>query len=120
MKLKSACVFACLLGLAAVMAPAMAGVDVVGTPSGEGNPNAVVCRAPQTVPGSRLPGPRVCKINATWAQYRKDGLEVAADGIQVVPGEKYRSLHPAACRSATPGGGSIGAMMQTNVSMLCD
>ena len=116
MKLPLVCMFAGLMFLPS----ALAAVDVVGTPSGEGNPNAVVCRAPQALPGSRLPGPRVCKINATWAQYRKDGMDVAADGMQIVPGEKYRSLHQATCRTATPGGSSIGAMMQANMSMLCD
>ncbi len=116
MNLHSASLLACLMSLP----PAAASVDVTGTPSGEGNPNAVVCRAPQMMPGSRLPGPRVCKINAIWAQYRKDGMEVAADGIQVVPGEKYRSLHPGACRPATPGGSATGIMMQVNMSMLCD
>jgi hypothetical protein len=116
MNLYCASLMACLMSLT----PALAAVDVEGTPSGDGNPNAVVCRAPQMQPGSRLLGPRVCKINATWAQYRKDGLEVAADGVQVVPGEKYRSLHPGACRPATPGGSAAGTMMQANMSALCD
>jgi hypothetical protein len=48
-------------------------------PSGEGNPYIYTCRPPQILPGSRLRGPEVCKTNAAWAQYRKDGMDVAAD-----------------------------------------
>ena len=53
-------------------------------PSGEGDPNVITCRAPQTLPDSRLKGPEVCKTNAVWAQYRKDGMTVAADGVHDV------------------------------------
>ena len=45
-------------------------------PTGEGNPYLITCRPPQTLPGSRLLGPEVCKTNAVWAQYRKDGMDV--------------------------------------------
>src|ERR1700692_1078563 len=73
-------------------------------PTGEGAPYAITCRPPQSLPGSRLKGPEVCKTNVLWGQYRKDGMDVAADGIHDVPSEKIRTLNPPACHPATMGG----------------
>ena len=89
-------------------------------PSGEGNPNVITCRPPQPLLGSRLLGPEVCKTNAVWAQYRKDGMEVAADGIHDVPSEKMRSINPQACHPATMGGSGTSNMNQANFSMVCE
>jgi hypothetical protein len=89
-------------------------------PDGTGDPDAITCRPPQALPGSRLLGPQVCKTNAVWARYRKDGMDVAADGIHDVRSEKYRSLDPAACHPATMGGGGTSGANQTNFSMICD
>lgn len=50
-------------------------------PTGEGDPDAITCRPPQPIPDTRLRGPEVCKKNSTWAQYRRDGMDVAPDGI---------------------------------------
>jgi hypothetical protein len=50
-------------------------------PSGEGDPDAVTCRPPN----ARLNVPEVCKKNSIWAQYRRDGMDVAPDGIHDVP-----------------------------------
>lgn len=94
--------------------------DAPSTPNGEGDPNTIVCRAPQQMPNSRLPGPRVCKTNAVWAQYRKDGMDVAPDGIHDVPSEKYRSSHPMSCRPATAGGSGTSTMNQANIGMICE
>jgi hypothetical protein len=90
------------------------------TPDGSGDPFAITCRPPQMLPGSRLRGPEVCKTNAVWAQYRKDGMEVAADGIHDVPSERWRSVTPLACHAATMGGGGTAAMIQANISQICD
>lgn len=89
-------------------------------PTGQGDPYIVTCRPPQYLPGSRLKGPEVCKTNAVWAQYRKDGMDVAADGIHDVPSEKLRTINPPACHAATMGGGGTAAMIQTNFSQLCE
>jgi hypothetical protein len=89
-------------------------------PSGEGDPNAITCRPPQTLPGERLKGPEVCRTNAQWAQYRKDGMDVAADGIHFQPSEKMRSINPQACHPATMGGSGTSAMAQANFSMVCE
>jgi hypothetical protein len=100
-----------------LLSPALA---LAATPDGTGEPNAISCRPPQIIPGSRLLGPEVCKTNAVWAQYRKDGMEVAADGIHDVPSEKMRSINPQACHPATMGGSGTSAMNQANFSMVCE
>lgn len=94
--------------------------DSLATPDGNGPSNLVVCRAPQQVPGSRLMAPRICRINAVWAQYRKDGMDIAPDGIHDVASEKFRSSHPVNCRPTSPGGGSIATLAAIAVSTVCD
>lgn len=89
-------------------------------PDGEGEPFAITCRAPQTLPNSRLKGPEVCKTNQVWAQYRRDGMEPAADGIHDVPSERWRTVSPAACHAATMGGSGTANMAQANFSMMCE
>lgn len=90
------------------------------SPDGSGDAFAITCRPPQTLPGQRLRGPEVCKTNAVWAQYRKDGMDVAADGIHDVPSERWRTVSPQACHPATMGGGSTTTLMSTNFSMICE
>jgi hypothetical protein len=53
-------------------------------PTGEGDPDAITCRTPQVLPGTRLSGPPVCKFNRIWARLRADGLEISADGTFLV------------------------------------
>jgi hypothetical protein len=52
------------------------------TPSGQGDPNAVVCRAPQPLPGSGM-GPKICMHNDIWARLTMTGQDLAADGKSV-------------------------------------
>lgn len=101
-------------------APPPAKTIYSNTPTGQGSPNAIACRAPQKLVGSRMMGPEVCKPNAVWAQYRKDGMDVSADGLHDVPSEKHRSLNPRACRSISSAGGGASTGMTTNFTMLCD
>ncbi len=54
-------------------------------PTGEGDPETITCRPPRPLPNSRLDGPEVCKQNSVWAQYRRDGMDVAPDGVHDVP-----------------------------------
>jgi len=54
------------------------------TPSGQGDPDAVTCRVPQLLPGSRLAGPEVCKTNRVWAALRADGQDISPDGTTLV------------------------------------
>ena len=104
-------------GAAVAVSP---GKIYANAPDGSGDPFAITCRPPQVLPGQRLTGPEVCKTNAVWAQYRKDGMEVAADGIHDVPSERWRSVTPQACHAATMGGGGTSAMIQANISQICD
>jgi len=53
-------------------------------PQGTGDPDAVTCRLPQTLPGSRLPGPRVCQTNRQWASLRARHEDIAPDGTSVI------------------------------------
>jgi len=112
-----------LLLAAAGLTPAWAqqpGTAYSHFPTGQGDPLAITCRPPQLLPSSRLPGPEVCKTNAQWARYRKDGMEVAADGIHDVPSEKWRSINPQPCRPATMGSGGTMSAIFTSFSMICE
>jgi hypothetical protein len=71
------------------------------------------------LPGKRLLGPEVCRTNADWAQFAKDGMDVSPDGTTLVPGEKYRSLNPAACGPAAPSAGATNGMMASAGARLC-
>jgi len=97
-----------------------AAADERGTPSGDGPPDEMVCRAPQRLPGERLLGPRTCLTNAAWAKYRAKGMDLSPDGITEIPSEKYRTTHQMNCRPATAGGASIGTMMQVNIGTICE
>jgi hypothetical protein len=108
------------VGRGAAQAVAVHPSTTTAMPNGEGDPFAITCRPPQTLPGSRLKGPEVCKTNQVWAQYRRDGMEPAADGVHDVPSERWRTANPAACRPATAGGSGTANMVYTNFSMLCD
>lgn len=104
----------CILLLAS---PALAQTEVSGQPSGEGNPEEVVCRRPMPIPGKRLLGPRVCKTNAVWAQYREDGMMVSEDGTRDVPASNSQ-----ACRtqSGGSGGGGGGSARGLSTGIVCD
>ena len=54
------------------------------TPSGSGDPNAIVCRAPQPLPGSGALGPRVCMHNSVWARLTMTGQDLSPDGTRVL------------------------------------
>ncbi len=52
------------------------------TPSGDGNPDAIVCRAPQALAGGGT-GPKVCMHNNVWARLTMTGQDLSADGKSV-------------------------------------
>jgi beta-lactamase regulating signal transducer with metallopeptidase domain len=66
-------------------------------PRGEGDPDAVTCRAPQVLPGSRLPGPEVCKTNRIWAELRAQGQQISPDGLTLIATMQRFGGQPAAC-----------------------
>lgn len=67
--------------------------EVSGQPSGEGDPAEVVCRRPMPIPTQRLYGPKICKTNAQWAQYREKGLVLSADGTYEEPANALVACH---------------------------
>ena len=72
-------------------------------PSGAGEPEAITCRVPQQLPGSRLPGPEVCKINRVWAQLRAEGKDISPDGITVIATlSGGRGVQAGACFNGLP------------------
>ena len=74
-------------------------------PTGEGDPDAITCR-PANV---RFKIAEVCKRNSVWAQYRRDGMDVAPDGVHDVP---LRSNSGINCTSiAVPGAANISMRM---------
>jgi hypothetical protein len=84
-------------------------------PTGEGDPDAVTCRPPIQLENSRLLGPVVCKPNAEWAQYAKDGMTVSADGRSDVPIKRTGS-----CQAMGGGGGGATGGGTLSTSMKCD
>jgi hypothetical protein len=53
------------------------------TPSGMGDPDAIVCRAPQPLAGSGAMGPQICIHNSVWARLTMTGQDLSADGKSV-------------------------------------
>ena len=98
--------------------PALAQTEVSGQPTGEGDPEEVVCRRPMPIPNRRVSGPKVCKKNAVWAQYREDGMEVSADGTRDIPAGKSTQN----CRAQPGGGGGGGStsMARGMGSIVCE
>jgi hypothetical protein len=52
------------------------------TPSGEGDPGAITCRAPQALPSGEM-GPQICIHNSVWARLTLTGQDLSADGKSV-------------------------------------
>ena len=82
-------------------------------PTGEGDPDKFTCRPPQHLPDSRLLGPEVCKRNGEWARYRRDGMDVAADGVHDM---KLKAGAANVCQGTSTAGASTGA----NLGMRCN
>ena len=113
--MKQALLIACVLLLAAPVA-AQTTTDVNGEPSGEGNPDDITCRTPQIIPNTRKRGPKVCKTNAVWAQYREDGMTVSADGSRDMPLPKGKN-----CQSSGAGAaGSTSSARGMAASISCE
>jgi hypothetical protein len=87
-------------------------------PSGAGEPEAVTCRVPQLLPGSRLPGPEVCKVNRVWAQLRAEGKDISPDGSAVIATlSKSRGMpQTVACFNGTP---TVLSFSGPNLSFAC-
>ncbi|HEY2010434.1 MAG TPA: M56 family metallopeptidase [Rhizomicrobium sp.] len=53
-------------------------------PQGNGDPDRVTCRVPEALPGSRLPGPRICQTNREWASLRARHEDITPDGESII------------------------------------
>jgi hypothetical protein len=80
-------------------------------PDGTGDPDGTTCRLPQPAPGSRLPGPEVCKLNSEWALLRKNGRDISVDGQHIIPDPKGSNVAPMNCRAVGGGTSSGGTMV---------
>jgi beta-lactamase regulating signal transducer with metallopeptidase domain len=71
-----------------IPAPAVAATD-----------DTLVCRKPQPLPDSRLPGPEICLHASQWAQLHAGGQDVAPDGKSLVNTdyEKQKTLAASRC-----------------------
>ena len=103
-----------LMGLAV---PALAQSRTVQAyPDGTGDPDAITCRPPQRIPGQRLPGPEVCKMNAQWALLRRNGQDISANGKDIIADPKGTNIKAMDCGmqggSATNGGGQMVCQSQ--------
>jgi hypothetical protein len=61
-----------------------ASVVMPDTPSGKGDPNTIVCRAPQRLADSDQFGPKACGYNSEWWQLTAHGKDLAPDGKTVI------------------------------------
>ena len=59
-------------------------VMVANTPSGEGDSNTIVCRAPQRFAGSDQFGPEACGHNYEWRKLAMNGKDLAPDGKTLI------------------------------------
>lgn len=74
----------CPMGFADTVANANEPTVMPSTPSGEGDPNAIVCRAPQPIRGTALSGPKRCGYNREWAELMARGKDLAPDGTTII------------------------------------
>jgi len=115
--MRKSLVFWALLGILPAALPLRAEEAAVSAhPDGTGDRDATTCRPPQSIPGSRMSGPRVCKLNSQWALLRKNGQDISADGRDIVPDAKAGGLAPMNCTmvggGATNGGGQMNCHTQ--------
>lgn len=59
-------------------------VVMASTPNGTGDPDTIVCRAAQRMPGSDQLGPEACGHNSEWWQLMANGKDLAPDGKTLI------------------------------------
>ena len=70
-----------------------------------------VCRRPENLPGTHLPGPTVCLPQSTWDKWKGQGVVLAPDGRSLVGAyEKRRSIDAPGCPTPTMVGGASTGM----------
>ena len=75
----------CADALAAPATVTLHVADVMAeTPTGAGDPDAIICRAPQPMAASGQLGPQLCLHNSEWWKLAANGKDVAADGRTLI------------------------------------
>lgn len=75
---------ACLFSPDAFAAPVIDPVVLPITPNGSGDPDTIVCRAPQRIADSGQFGPTICVSNHEWRQMAMNGKNLAPDGKTLI------------------------------------
>ena len=88
-------------------------------PRGEGDPDAVTCRVPQTLPASRLAGPEVCRPNRVWAALYREGRTLAPDGQTLVTTDARYGRGIAACPPALAFAAPAGSGLSNPIQSVC-
>ena len=84
--------------------------DFPALPAISDSEDALVCRKPETLIGSRFPGPVVCLHADQWAKLQASGLDVGPDGRSIIRSdyEKQRALTGESCPQPQNVGASTG------------
>ncbi len=70
-----------------------------------------VCRRPENLPGTHLPGPTICLPQSTWDKWKEQGLVLTPDGRALVGiYEKRRSIDAPGCPAPNMIGGATTGM----------
>ena len=88
-------------GVAAAPEP----VVMPDTPSGDGNPDTIVCRAPQRFAGTSQYGEVACGHNYEWKKLALNGKDLAPDDKTLVP------------RAASPTTANVAAVLATDARL---
>jgi beta-lactamase regulating signal transducer with metallopeptidase domain len=76
-------------------------------------PDSVVCRVPQQLPGSRFYGPKVCMTKSDWYELNTLGKDIGPDGRQIVENDDYEKqrLRSSSGCMTSPGSPSNGPIL---------
>jgi beta-lactamase regulating signal transducer with metallopeptidase domain len=85
-------------------------LPAIAVPAPAESADAVVCRKPQRLAGSRLSGPAVCLQASQWARLHAGGQDIGADGRSLINTdyEKEKTLLGSSCPAPMNVGASTG------------
>ena len=85
-------------------------LPAIAVPVAAESEDAVVCRKPQRLAGSRLSGPAVCLQASQWARLHAGGQDIGPDGRSLINTdyEKQKTLLGSSCPAPMNVGASTG------------
>lgn len=92
----------------AATASGTAPVVMADTPSGEGDPNAIVCRAPQRFAGTNQYGEEACGHNYEWKKLALNDKDLAQDDKTLIPRGSVLAMADVPTAGAVPDAQSAG------------